>query len=224
MRRTWSAMTARGADGEAGVAPPPALRERTLAAVAAGGAVGTAQAATAADEAGDTDVPAPRAAAAIPGGRRLGPWLAVAAAVAVAVGIAGLGLLQARDADRVRAENAALSATTAAMGEVLADPGHRVAGLRAADGSLGGTVAWTDDEVVVVAPGLPALEPGQAYRCWVERDGVRTPIGSMALSGSTGHWVGSGYGSRDLLPAGGRFGVSVVSEDGASTPVLIGEL
>lgn len=224
MRRTGAAMATRGTDGEAIVAPPAALRERTLAAVAASAAEGTAGAAIAANEAGDSGVPAPRAADAIPGRRRTVPWLAAAAAVVIAVGAGGLGLLQAGAADRVRAENAALAATTAALGEVLADPGHRVAGLRTADGSPGGTVAWTEDEVVVVASGLPALEPRQAYRCWVERDGVRTPIGSMALSGSTGHWVGSGYGSRDLLSPGSRFGVSVVTEDGASTPVLIGEL
>jgi hypothetical protein len=224
MRRARSAMASRGADGETGVTPPPALRARTLAAVAADRPMDAAPGAPASNGAGDADMPAPRATGAVRHGRRLVPWLAAAAAVAIAVGVAGLGLLQAGDADRVRAENSALAATTAALGAVLADPGHRVAGLRTADGSPGGTVAWTADEVVVVASGLPALAPGRTYRCWVEYDGVRTPIGSMVLSGSTGHWVGSGYGSRDLLRPGGRFGVSVVTEDGASTPVLTGEL
>jgi hypothetical protein len=46
----------------------------------------------------------------------------------------------------------------------------------------------------------------------------------MALSGSTGYWVGSTDGWQDILSPGGTFGVSVVAEGGASTPVLLGEL
>lgn len=201
-RRTWSALDGRGVDDPDLGGPRPSLRERTLLAVAADGRA------------------LPRG-----GGSRRGrmvPWLAVAAAVAMAVGAAGLGVLQGREADRVRSENAGLAATASALGEILTDPAHRVASLRAVDGSAEGTVAWTDDEIAVVASGLPALAPGRTYRCWVEYDGERTPVGPMALSGSTGYWVGSTDGYRRLIVPGGTFGVSIVSEDGEAIPVLVG--
>jgi hypothetical protein len=202
-RRTWSAMRDRGPDEVAGAALPPALRTRVLGAVAA----------------------EPRRAGrveAVSRWRRTAPWLAVAAAVVLAIGAVGLGLSGLREAERTRAENAGLVATTAALSDVLADPDHWVTGLEAVDGSAEGAVAWTDDEVVVVAYGLPALGPGQSYRCWVEQDGARTPIGPMSMSGSTGYWWGSTEGWRDLLGSGGRFGVSVAAEGAEPVPVLVG--
>lgn len=204
-RRSWSAIAQREAGDEVGVAVPPALRARLLDAVAA--------------------EPRPRGrAAGTSRMRRIAPWLAAAAALILAVGAAGLGLSGMREADRIRAEHAGLIATTAALGDVLADPDHWVSGLRAVEGTAEGAVAWTDDQVVVVAYGLPALATGQAYRCWVEQDGVRTSIGPMSMSGSTGYWAGSTTGWQDLFSPGGQFGVSIVSEAGGSTPVLLGSL
>jgi hypothetical protein len=110
------------------------------------------------------------------------------------------------------------------MDRVLAAEPRWTVTLRTADGTPGGTLAWSAREVVVITSGLPAPGPGQAYRCWLERDGSRTPMGSMSFAGSTGYWSGplSEYGSA--LRPGGRFGVSLVPAGGPGTPVLVGEL
>lgn len=127
--------------------------------------------------------------------------------------------------DSSQAENAGLAATIATLDRVLATPGRWTVTLRTPDGVAGGTMAWSGSEIAVIATALPIPADGQSYRCWVERDGVRTPIGPMWLSGSTGYWAGPIGGWSALLTPGSRVGVSLVpAGDGPATPVLVGTL
>jgi hypothetical protein len=152
------------------------------------------------------------------------PWLAAAAALLIAVGAGTLGLVRSSELDQARAQGAELTAVASTLNRVLADPEHWTATLRAADGTVGGTLAWSSSDMVVIATGLPTPGARQGYRCWVEQDGVRTPIGSMSFSGSTGYWAGGMTGWTGALASGARFGVSLVPDGGEGTPVLIGEL
>jgi len=149
--------------------------------------------------------------------------MATAAMVVALVGGAW-GWSRGIEADQLREQTARLEAVTAALDRVLAAPGHWTVTLRAADGAPGGTLAWSTAELVVVTTGLPAPGPGQAYRCWVESDGVRTAIGTMTFSGGTGHWTGSLYSLAEAVGPGARYGVSLVPDGGSGTPVLIGSL
>lgn len=153
------------------------------------------------------------------------PWLAVAAALVVAIGTGGLAWVRTSELDRSRAEVAELAAVAATMDRILADPVHWITPLATVDGAPGGTLAWSNTEIVVISGVLPAPEPGQTYRCWVERDGQRTPIGSMEFTRGTGYWVGSMTGWDGLLTRGARFGISLVpASGGEGAPVLIGSI
>ncbi len=204
---------------------PASLRSKTVAAIAADGRTGTAPGSA------DPDEPAPprRLAAAGPhrstNRRRWMPWMAAAAALVIALGAGSLAWTRTRDLDRAQTQNAGLTATIASLDRVLATPVHWTTTLRTPDGTAAGTVAWTASEIAVITSVLPAPSSGQSYRCWVERDGVRTPIGPMWFSGSTGYWAGDMGGWADLLSPGARFGISVAPDDGGpGTPVLVGTL
>ena len=152
-------------------------------------------------------------------------WLAAAAALVLALGAGSIAWVRTTELDHARAEAADLAAVAATMDRVLADPVHWVTPLTTADGAPGGTLVWSNSEVVVVSAALPAPEPGQAYRCWVERNGARTPVGSMEFTAGTAYWAGSMAGWADLLVPGARFGVSLVRVPGGDgTPVLIGSI
>lgn len=236
-RRTWRAIAVAATDGDKtrssggglGAAldgdpgllrAPASLRAGTMAAVAA-------------EHVATRSEPVPLRSGAAPGpsarsagrGRRWMPWLAVAAALVIAVGAGSLAWSRTVELDHARTENAGLTATTATLDRVLAAPVHWVTTLRSPDGSAGGTVAWTATELAVITttlPGPPADH--QAYRCWVERDGVRTPVGAMSFSGSTGYWAGSMEGWSSAFAPGATFGVSLVSDGGGAAPVLVGQL
>jgi hypothetical protein len=152
-------------------------------------------------------------------------WLAAAAALIVAIGAGSLAWSQREALDQARSEGAQLASVTTTLDRVLADPVHWVTPLRTADGSPGGMLAWSDTELVVFTSALPKPGAGLTYRCWIERDGTRTPIGAMVFSGDTGFWVGSMSGWTAAFAPGSRFGVSLVSDNaGAGTPVLLGTL
>jgi hypothetical protein len=63
---------------------------------------------------------------------------------------------------------------------------------------------------------------GHEYRCWLEVDGKRTPIGRMFFGGDLAYWVGRVPQVTGLL-TGARFGVSLVdlSAGGPGQPVLV---
>jgi hypothetical protein len=80
-------------------------------------------------------------------------------------------------------------------------------------------------ELVVVADDLPLPASGHEYRCWVEVNGSRQPIGKMFFGGSLAYWVGKVGKVKDLTP-GARFGVSLVdlaAPAASGQPVLEGD-
>ena len=226
-RRTWAEVgpAVRGSDPIDEIRAPASLRARTLGAV---------HAAARADAVQGGGGPEPMAARitrppAVRFGRRLRPgagvaWLVAAAAIVVAVVGGSVGLTGNGEVTRLRAETARLEAVAATFDRVLAAPQHWSLTLRTADGAPAGTMAWSAAEIVVVTTGLPAPGDGQAYRCWVEINGTRTPMGAMSYAGSTGYWVGSMYQWSETIGTGARYGVSLVSEGGPATPVLVGTL
>ena len=119
---------------------------------------------------------------------RLLPLVAVLAVVAVA---GGLLLDQSRRLDRATAETTALAAVATTLDRVILDPAHRAVELRTANGVAGGSVVWTSRDLVVLTTALSAPPADAVYRCWVERDGKRSPIGRMFFAGGTGYWTGS---------------------------------
>ena len=62
------------------------------------------------------------------------------------------------------------------------------------------------------------------YRCWVEIDGARQPVGKMFFGGGIAYWVGPAPSVAGLTGAE-RFGVSLIGADGTQVgpdPVLVG--
>jgi hypothetical protein len=223
-QRTWAELGhVTRAGTEPAVEPPPHLRARVLAAL--GGAAPTpardpVSAVVVPIAAGD-QAPRPEFVRR----RAWRPWTLAAAAMLVAVLAVGNSYLRTAELDRLHAETTQLALAAATLDRVLAAEPNWTVTLRTADGTPGGTLAWSATEVVVLTSGLPAPGPGQAYRCWLERAGSRTAMGWMSFSRSTGYWAGpmSNYGNGALRP-GGRFGVSLVPTGGSGTPVLVGEL
>ena len=199
--------------------PPPELRERTLAYVAAlGRPRGTA--ASAEEPAPNVDrVPAAPIA---PRRRRLPALAGLAAALLIAVG--GTALLI--DADRqatIRAQTAAVEA----LGRVAAwtvkvdsrTDARRIRLASPAGGPTTASVAFSPSttELVVVADELAPPPAGKEYRCWVEAGGSRASIGKMYFGGDVAYWVGDVPEIAGLGPEA-RFGVSLVDLTNAGEP------
>jgi hypothetical protein len=204
--------------------PPPELRERTLAFVAAVGRPrGTPEAPSDIHPAQDT--------------RRTGPGigrLIAAIAAAVAIAVVGTTLVLERSRDSViqaqATQLAALSKVATWSLRIDGQPDARYVELAATNGppDLKGSLAFapTTKELVVLAEGLAQPPSGLQYRCWVEIDGSRRRIGQMFFAGDVAFWVGEVDEISAAAP-GTRFGVSLVPADGDSLsgdPVLLGEL
>ena len=155
---------------------------------------------------------------------RLLPLVAV---LAVAVVAGGMLVNQSRKLDQATADAAALAEVTATLDRVILDPSHRAIELRAADGSAGGSVVWSSRDLVVLTTSLSAPASDVVYRCWIERDGRRSPIGRMFFANGTGYWTGSlDAWATTSLEAGGTFGISLepVSGSTGSPAVLVAQL
>ena len=161
--RSLTETTVAMATAVSGPAPPPALRERILAAARA-----------------DRQTVVPLESRRRP---RLVPVLGAAAAIAAVVALAlGLwGLSVSSDLDDSRA--ALAQARSAAA--VLASPDARTVGLQQGDGSL--VVSGTD--AVLVLNSLDSAPAGNTYEVWV-LDG-ETPVRAGLFPGG---------GSRDVVP------------------------
>jgi len=159
-------------------------------------------------------------------GRR---WTALAAVliVGLVVGLGAVAVDQVRQADAARQRVAELADLSGSLDRVLREAGHASVALVGIDGTAAGTATWSSGEIVVMTTALTPPGPGAEYRCWVERDGQRTPIGIMRFADGIAYWAGplDRYDGLDLGP-GGRLGVSLESsgEPGGHAPVLIGEL
>ena len=107
----------------------------------------------------------------------------------------GTGVLFVRDESRrldtASIEHQWLSETVSAMNRVLASPDHRVVPLQTADGTSAGSIAWSRNDLVVLAGSLPAPAAGQIYRCWLNYDGTDTAMGVMWFVDGNAFWASS---------------------------------
>jgi hypothetical protein len=210
--------------------PPPELRERTLAYVAAYGRVpgGTPSLSPVAHITAEDGVePTPLGArpGAVASSDRRFRRLAWVAGMAAALVIAVVGtsvVLDARYGDRLadaQAGAAGLSRVTAAAVALSAEPDVVRVDLAATpdspSGEVEGSLAYSaaSSDLVVIASGLTEPSPDREYRCWVEIDGTRTSVGKMFFGGELAFWAGRVETVADL-PAGSTFGVTLVPAGG----------
>lgn len=155
--------------------------------------------------------------------RHLLPLVAVIAIVAVT---GGLVINQSTRLDEARRETAALELVAATVDRVLRDPAHRVVDLRAADGAPAGSISWSSRDFVVLTGALQPPPPGRIYACWIERDGVRSPVGQMWFAGGTAFWTGSLDEWATTSFGSGTFGISLEPVTGprGNPAVLVGDL
>jgi hypothetical protein len=213
--------------------PPPELRERTLAFVREVGRIREAapEAAPAPVAAAAGALPVAVSAATAPAGFGRGlAWVgAIAAAVLIAVA-ATTFVLDRQFGERLAASEAAsaglanVTAKTVALSSQADAEQVRLAGT---DDRWGRVVYSADEgELAVVASGLIEPAGDREYRCWVEIDGERTPVGKMFFGGDLAFWAGPVETVSDL-PPGSKFGVSLVDTAGSDVgepPVLTGDV
>jgi hypothetical protein len=214
-------------------APPPELRERTLAFVAAVGRPRGRGVAAAAGEA-----PPVLAGRAAEGGSGISTartrlW-AAALAAAVVVAVVGTAVLVGGPRDSLIQAQATQIASLANVAtwshRIDGQPDAQYVELEAGAAGAGaeGSLAFSPStkELVVLAQGLAQPAAGMQYRCWVEIDGQRRRIGQMFFGGDVAYWVGPVEEVSGARP-GTVFGISLVPADGDSLsgdPVLVGVL
>jgi len=219
--------------------PPPELRERTLAFVREVGRIRdpAPEAAparlltvTAVAPVGATAPVAVAAATASTGSGRGLAWIgAIAAAVIIAVA-ATTFVLDRQSGNQLAAaqeESAGLAHVTAATLALAGESDAENVRLAGTDDRWGRVVYSADKgELAVIASGLTEPEGDREYRCWVEIDGQRTPVGKMFFGGDLAFWAGPVETVSDL-PEGSTFGVSLVDTSGSDVgepPVLTGDV
>ena len=208
--------------------PPPELRERTLAFVRDVGRIREAPAPVASAAA---VMPVAVSAATAPSGFGRGlAWIgAIAAAVLIAV-TATAFVLDRQAGDRLavaQAQSAGLAHVTAATLALTGEPDAEHVQLAGTDDRWGRVVYSADKgELAVIANGLTEPAGDREYRCWVEIDGQRVPVGKMFFGGDLAFWAGPVETISDL-PPGSTFGVSLVDTAGSDLgepPVLTGDV
>jgi hypothetical protein len=210
--------------------PPADLRDRTLAYVRAVGRERSAP---------DREAFGSRPVAAATQRRPTAGWVVgIAAAVLVSIGAGGLAVgfvarqaLDDREAVIIRQGEVveALATVTAWSLRVGGEPDARSVRLTSpAGGSASATILYSPStsELVVVAEDLVEPSAGSEFRCWVEIDGQRRPVGRMFFGGGVSYWVGDVEAIAGLTDDA-TFGISVAGADGSGSgaePVLRGEL
>lgn len=210
--------------------PPPELRERTLAMVAAVGRPrGQETAVMAGPAAAAIPAPEPVDLGAVRGARfgripRPAMWLATLAA-AIVIAVVGTTVFVGGSRDRQIEELREVAAWTIRV-DRQADARH-VALTAAGGAGPTGTLIFSPSstDVVVVATSLTPPAAGMEYRCWVETGGTRQRVGRMFLGAGLAYWVGSAP-SLTGVGAGSTFGISLVPLGGDTVggePVLVGQ-
>jgi anti-sigma-K factor RskA len=145
--------------------------------------------------------------------RRLAPALGAVAAVAAVVAL-GIGLWAASlssDLDETRAALERAQANAA----VLADPGARTVSLQAGEGRL---VVGPDGRAVVVLEGLDPVSSDQTYELWI------VPGGDLEQANPAGLFPGDEglevVGVEGTVRAGDLVAVTIEKAGGAETPTL----
>jgi hypothetical protein len=223
-----------------GLAPAldPALRERTLAYVAAVGRPRGDVATAPPVMAGSADAAAPialAARAARPAGRRAArtryvlAGLAMAAVVVLAVGVSAAvaGGVARSELAAERTRSAELARTADIAMSLLGDPSALripMAGVAGASGIA--VISPASYRGAVVASGLPEAGAGDEYVCYVVIDGQRRLVGRMADAGSSYAWTGE-IGTYAGVKPGSvtEYGVLLVPVGSAAvdgTPVISG--
>jgi hypothetical protein len=207
--------------------PPPALRERTLDYVRQIGRdrPPAPSIPVAADLAG------PRRADPRSRGRRAAVLAGLAAALIAAVTGTGL-IVDARNQAAIAQQAdivAALSRVTSWTLRLEAQPDARRVELAGSPGTdASGSILFSPSsrELVVVVSGLTEPAAGREFRCWMEVEGQRGPVGRMFFGGELSYWAGPVETLGDVGTSA-RFGISLVDATGSSVegePVLSGEL
>ncbi|MFD8986273.1 anti-sigma factor domain-containing protein, partial [Streptomyces sp. NPDC059564] len=146
--------------------------------------------------------------------RWAGARWALAACVAVAVGLGGVAARQYQRADAARQEARAAEARAAALTGVLSAPDARLASGRLAHGGTGTVVASRErDRAVFVPSGMAAPPPGRAYQLWFADPGGMRPAGLLDPAHPETPTLLSGS-----LRAATAIGVTVEPETGSPTP------
>ncbi len=146
-------------------------------------------------------------------------WLlATAAVIAVLLGGTAVADLAhqrdqvAQQRDVAQQEARQLADLTSTLDALLQEPDHRLVALAATGGTVPeGTVVWgaRSGRLAVVTADLPQPPAGSEYRCWVERGGTRTAVGSMEFGAGLAYWAGWVDPASGIGP-GSVFGVSLV--------------
>jgi anti-sigma factor RsiW len=202
-------------DGPASVEPiraPASLRDGVLAAVRSDGE--TASSAPA-------EKPPP---ARVGRGWSWRPALLGLAAV-LAILVAGGSAYRAQEerVESARAQEAALATVTASLDRILASDSPQIVALHRSDGTAAGSISWSRQDIVVLTTALEEPPAGQEYRCWLENDGQRTPIGRMEYADEVSFWAASlDEWATITIGPGTRFGVSLepISGPGGGPAVL----
>ena len=210
--------------------PPPELRERTLAYVAALGRPRGADVAVDGEPAAPASTDHPPVPVAARRRPRFAPLLAMAAVLVLAVVGTGLAVNASRDtvARGQAAEIEALGDVARWTLDVDAQPDAKRIELASATGDgTNATLLYSPKTsgLVVVAEKLVPPPNGKEYRCWVEIGGKRQPIGRMFFGGNLAYWVGD-VPEVAGLDQSARFGVSLIDLASPQTPgqpVLVGE-
>jgi len=210
--------------------PPPELRERTLAYVAALGRPRGADVAVDGEPAAPASTDHPPVPVAARRRPRFAPLLAMAAVLVLAVVGTGLAVNASRDtvAQGQAAEIEALGDVARWTLDVDAQPDAKRIELASATGDgTNATLLYSPKTsgLVVVAEKLVPPPNGKEYRCWVEIGGKRQPIGRMFFGGNLAYWVGD-VPEVAGLDQSARFGVSLIDLASPQTPgqpVLVGE-
>jgi hypothetical protein len=153
-------------------------------------------------------------------------YAAIAAALAIAVGLGAAGATLTRAPDTSGYEIAVLQGTAEATLRLQARPDVVRVDLTATAAGAGsaGTVLYSPSsgEIVMVASGLTQPADGFEHGCWMEVDGQKRRIGRMYAGGDLEAWAGPVNGLADVV-AGAQFGVSLAPKaGGAGTPLLTG--
>jgi hypothetical protein len=231
--------------------PPPDLKERTLAFVAAVGRPrGDAPVLSPADVTMPLGPPSERdISGALPAepvadgpgvlrrgrerrrpGRIPSVWLAAAAAIVIvtsSVTAYAVSTLRNDRDEQQAGEVAGLAKVTSWTLRLDAQPDVRRVVL--ADSKPGGSpgigrliFSPTTRQVVVVASGLSDPGPNREYRCWVEIDGTRQRLGRMYFGADLAYWVGAAAALATVAP-GATFGISLADTSGSNvaTPAIL---
>jgi hypothetical protein len=154
----------------------------------------------------------------------------IAAAVLLSV-VTTTGIVNNRVDGELAAQGvtiAALEHVAAATMNVSAEPDAEYVAMKGSDPALDGDLIYSPStiELVVLADGLTPPLSGQEYRCWVEINGRREPVGKMFFSAHLAYWTGPAPELKGVSD-GATFGVSLVDASGNpvdSAPVLVGQL